>query len=162
MGQMTLARFNALRKAMCGPNDPSPAPTVMIDGSPRFCVNVHKNHRVTGASSDAMVRYAFSGFDADRPRIPGHESGRGCWRGGECGRDYPHDADDLGACFESLRLATAFDRSLFDEWAFPPGALDRMREVYGEFWTWVVAGVNRHGDHIVSTKWHPLKQKAGA
>lgn len=119
-------------------------------------------HRLCGMSSDAMTSYAYG--VGPRPRTPGTPSGQhsGAWSGDECGRNYPYDTDDLGACHETVRLAQALNATGIPAMRIADDVMERMVTVFVEFWLWVVAGVNRHGVHIAHTQWHPLPSPAVA
>jgi hypothetical protein len=131
--------FEMLRRQLTNARRSSPA-SVRLNGHDRRCDSwFYKPQRATGLSSDAMVAWAFD--VGPRPCAPDGRYGR-----------YPHDTDDLAACCETLMLAKAL--AFVD--ALPTGAIERMEDVYGEFWLWVIGGINHDGEHVRETKWNPL------
>lgn len=139
---MKYAEFDMLRKRLTDGRRSAPATTtVTINGRRQYCrATGYRPHRCTGQSSDAMVAWAFG---------LGHRPVAGSMEG-------PADTDDLGACHETLVLADAL--AAVDP--LPDGVVERMRDVYAEFWAWVICGVNPAGDHVRSTKWNPIEGAA--
>lgn len=90
--------------------------------------------RCWGISSDALA--AFGAGVGPRPRIPGtpYEQTRsgGSWSPDEAGRCFPHDLSDLNACERTVEMA-------------PEPARERMVPVLTEFRSYVLDGLNRHG-----------------
>lgn len=145
---ITFDQFNQIREGMT--RNMESAGRVEFQDRHLYMVHPARMRRFTGLSSNAMVAYAFE--RGPRPTVPGHPTSPKAmsWQGDQCGRNDPADEDDLMACAETLRLARAMH--------LPVPVISRMAEVYREFWLWVMLGVNRHGNHIISTTHHPLPE----
>lgn len=106
--------------------------------------------RVSCAASDAMLAYAFG--SGPRPRVPGAPDG-----GAPALVCYPAGEDELSACYETVRLVRAW--SAFDG-EVPDAVLARLDEVLGEFWLWVVAGIDRDGCHTADRERNPMLRRS--
>ena len=139
MRVMDMAQFNGLRHALNVSSGDRPLGSAVVSGKRVSMLAVHgRSHRVCGMSSDAMVAYAFG----VGPRPGRHR--------------FPFDADDLGACHETLRLAQAFAASGVDGLVLDAVVVERMADVFREFWLRVVAGADPDGRHVENTRWNPL------